>query len=226
LLLWLTFTLIIPRAAAALAKAAVPLPSSTQFWAAIRHDYEQGLPGDGTLAGRSKRHDAALLDQYRVSRLENLPVGAYGLRRMQRDAYADKVHAIHFDRLWARYQQQESIVLAVGWLSPSVALRLASMKFAGTDLRHRKHFEDAAEAYRQYVNTSIDQWDVTHSRGLRSFEDKYADNSVWQSIRRFDYHPLSARAAYSFAGTELLMLGGWLIVAGALLAASWKKVRP
>ena len=226
MLLWMAFTFIVPRGAAAMANALVPLPSAEQFWNAIKRDDEDGLPGDGTLAERGKRYDAALLKQYGLGRLEDLPVGAYALRRMQRDAYADKVHAIHFDRLWASYSRQEAIMAAAGVLSPAVALRLASMKLAGTDIRHRKDFEDQAEAYRQYVNTAIDTWDAAHSRGMRSFEEKYAGNSVWQSIRRFEYLPPAAGTALRFALSELWVLCGWLAAAAGLLVLATRKVRP
>lgn len=224
--LWILFVFVVPRAAAGMARAAVALPTAEQFWGAIKHDYENGLAGDGTLAERGKRFDEALLKQYRASTLEQLPVGAYALRRLQRDAYADKVHALHFDRLWARYQQHENIMAAAGLLSPGVALRLLSMKFAGTDTHHRKHFEDAAESYRQYVNTAIDRWDAGHSKGLRSFEEKYAGNTLWQSIRPFHYQPLPAGAALELAAPELAMIVGWLLVASGLLIVAVRRIRP
>lgn len=226
LLLWIVFALIVPRGAAAIARLAVPLPTAEQFWGEIKRDYEQGLPGDGSLAERGQRFDAMLLEKYRVSRMEDVPVGAYALRRLERDAYADKVHAIHFDRLWERYARQESIMSAAGAFSPTVALRLASMKLAGTDIRHRQHFEDAAEKYRQHVNTMIDRWDAANTRGLRSFEEKYADNALWRSVPRFEYQPLPARSALGFASQELWTLAGWAIAAIAVFLASTRKVRP
>lgn len=224
--LWIVFTFVVPRGAAALAGTLLPLPSAEQFWTDIKRDYENGLPGDGSLAERGKRFDAALLKRYGVARLEDLPVGGYAVRRLERDAYADKVHALHFDRLWQRYAEQETLMLAAGALSPTVALRLASMKFAGTDIAHRKHFEDAAERYRRYVNTAIDQWDIAHTRGLRSFEDKYADNALWQSIARFDYRPPSAGAALRMAAGPLLLLAAWLALALALTCIAARGVKP
>lgn len=226
LLLWIVFTLVVPRGAAALAESAVPLPSAGQFWSAIKHDYENGLGRDGTLAERGTRYDAQLLRRYGVTRLEDVPAGAYALRRLERDAYADRVHALHFGRLWASYQEQEAIVRTAGLLSPTVALRLATMKFAGTDLTHRRHFEEAAEHYRQYVNAAIDRWDAANSRGLRSFEDKYADNTVWQSVRGFDYRPPGAAFAFAAAAKELALLAGWLLASLLLLAACTRRIRP
>lgn len=225
-MVWIVFTLVVPRGAAALAKSTVPLPTAGQFWGAIKHDYEMGLPGDGTLAERGARYDAQLLRQYGASRLEDVPAGAYALRRLQRDAYADRVHALHFGRLWASYQAQEDLVRAAGMLSPTVAMRLASMKFAGTDLAHRRHFEEAAEAYRQYVNTAIDRWDAANSQGLRSFEDKYAGNPLWQSVQRFAYRPPAAAFAFHSAAGALMLLGLWALASLLILSFCARRLRP
>lgn len=223
---WIALTLVVPRGAAALARTSVALPTAAQFWDAIKHDYEHGLPGDGTLAERGARYDAQLLRQYGVRRMEDVLAGAYALRRLQRDAYADRVHALHFDRLWVRYRQQEAIVGLAGLLSPTVAMRLASMTLSGTDLAHRRHFEEAAERYRQYVNGAIDEWDAANSRGLRSFEDKYAGNALWQSVRRFDYRPPSAGFVLRAAAGPLALLMLWSAIALALLAWCARRLRP
>lgn len=226
ILLWIVFTLVVPRGAAALADARVALPTAEQFWNGIKHDIEHGLPGDGSAAERGARYDAKLLREYGVTRLEDVPAGAYALRRLQRDAYADRVHALHFGRLWARYEEQEAILSGASLLSPTVALRLALSRFAGTDLAHRRHFEEAAEAYRQYVNTAIDRWDAAHSRGLRSFEDKYAGNALWQSVRPFSYRPPGAGFAFDAARGEGALLALWVLAALLLLAACTRRIRP
>lgn len=223
--IWIAFAFIVPRGAAAIAAQTVALPTTEQFWSAIRRDYEQGLPGDGDLATRSKRFDDALMRKYRVQRLEDLPVGAYAIRRLHRDAYADKVHSIHFNDLWERLAQQEADLRRTALLSPAMAMQLLSMKLSGTDLAHRRHFEEAAETYRRYVNTHIDTWDVANSTGLRSFDDKYGNDDLWQSIARFTYRPPSASAALYSALPELGILSGWVLLALVLLAGSARRLR-
>lgn len=222
---WIVFVFVVPRVGAAAAAAAVPLPSAEQFWSAIRHDIQHGLPGDDDLATRGRRYDEHLLRQYGVARLEDLPVGAYALRRLQRDAYADKVHALHFDALWQRYAEQEAVLRMAAAFSPVVAMRLLSMKLAGTDLAHRRHFEDAAERYRRYVNTRIDEWDAANSRGLRSFEDKYGNDGVWQSIERFSYRAPASGFALRAALPEILILLAWVLAAAGLLALAGRRLR-
>lgn len=223
--LWLVFVFIVPRGGASIAAEAAALPSPEQFWRAIRHDYEHGLPGEGSLSERSKRFDAALLREYGVQRLEDLPVGGYALRRLYRDAYADKVHALHFDDLWQRYRKQEAALRGAALFSPTIAMRLISMKLAGTDLAHRQHFEDAAEAYRRGFNTRIDEWDAANSRGMRSFEDKYGSDAVWQSIQPFQYQMPSPVFALRLALPELAILLGWLLLSILLLVVAARRMK-
>ena len=216
--LWAAAVLVVPRLAAAGAHAAIDVPAAGAFAAAIQHDIHHGLPGDGDLASRGRAVDAGLLRAHGVARIEDLPLGVSAARRLARDAYADKVHALHFDALWARYHRQARWVRAASLLSPAIALRSLSMAMAGTDLRHQQHFEQAAETYRQQVNTAIDQWDRQHTRGLRSFEEKYADDALWQAIPGFAYVSPGAGFAWRGAWPDAAVLGLWLLGGLALLA--------
>lgn len=223
---WVLAAFILPGLAALAARAAVPLPGSAAFWAAIQEDYAKGLPGDGDLATRGRRFDAELLRRHGVSRLEDLPVGAAPLRRLERDAYADKVHALHFARLWERFERQEDVVRAFALLDPVLAMRNVAMKLAGTDLSHQRHFEQEAERYRQALNRAIDEWDARSTRGMTSFESRYADNRLWQSVPAFTYRPPPLAFAVSEAGADLLVLAVWTLAAAALLRASARRIAP
>lgn len=224
--LWVGFVFVVPRLGAAAAERAVPLPTAERFWRDIERDYAHGLPGDGDLAVRGKAFEAELLRRHGASRLEDLPFGAAAVRRLARDAYADRVHALHFDALWQRYAQQEQWLRAAAALSPAIAMRAISMKMAGTDLAHQRHFEDAAEAYRRRVNTAIDEWDAAHSRGLGSFDERYAGDALWQSVEPFRYAPPRLGFAWKNALPDIALLLAWALAAGALCAASLRRLRP
>ncbi|EYS86098.1 hypothetical protein CF68_07375 [Cupriavidus sp. SK-4] len=224
--LWLAFVFVIPGMGAAVARHAVPLPSAQAFWAAIQRDYTEGLPGDGNLAARTERHDAALLARYGVTRLADLPVGAAPLRRLERDAYADRVHALHFDALWQRYAAQENVMRAAALLSPTLAIRNFAMKMAGTDLSHQRDYEAAAERYRRSVNTAIDEWDASHTRGMTSFDARYAGAALWRAIRPFAYAMPPARFALRAALPEIAIMFWWCGLAAAGLFFSLRRIQP
>ncbi|WP_280813156.1 DUF3526 domain-containing protein [Variovorax sp. TBS-050B] len=224
--LWVTFVFVVPRLGAAAAERAVPLPSAERFWGDIQRDYTQGLPGDADLAARGRAFEAELLRRHGAARLEDLPFGVAAVRRMERDAYADRVHALHFDALWSRYASQERWLRAAAGLSPAVAMRAISMKLAGTDLAHQRHFEDAAEAYRRQVNTTIDEWDAGHTRGLTSFDDRYADDALWRSVAPFRYAPPGAGFAWTAALPDIALLLAWALAAAWLCIASLRRLQP
>ncbi|QGZ42237.1 ABC-2 type transport system permease protein [Pseudoduganella flava] len=226
LALWLAWLFVIPRAAGLLAEHAEPLPTRDAFWSAIRYDYENGLPGDGDLAARGRAFDAALLARHGVRRAEDLPFGAYAARRLARDAYADKVHALHFDALWDGFAHQQDVLRQAALASPAVALQLASMTLAGTDLAHRRHFEDAAERYRRAFNTHIDRWDMTQTRGLTSFDERYGGRTLWQSVPRFDYRPPQAPAGIGWALRDMAALAAWAAAALSVLLAVAGRIKP
>lgn len=223
---WVTFCFVVPGAGVAAASAAVPLPTPAAFWGAIHHDYSHGLPGDGNLAERGKRVDAELLSRYGVSRIEDLPVGAAALRRLARDAYADRVHALHFGRLWDAFERQEGVMRAASALSPVAAMRAVSMKLAGTDLSHQRHFEESAETYRQAINRQVDEWDAANSRGLTSFESKYADDTVWRAVPPFRYTAPGAAFAARQALPDLAVLASWLAASLLALRLAVRRLEP
>ncbi|MBY4949619.1 DUF3526 domain-containing protein [Cupriavidus respiraculi] len=224
--LWLAFVLAMPPLGAAVADRRVPLPDAGAFWAGIQHDYTHGLPGDGSLAERGRRLDAELLRTHGVARVEDLPVGVAAVRRLARDAYADRVHALHFDALWERYARQEQIMRLASALSPAIAMRGLAMKLAGTDLAHQRHFEESAERYRRTVNTAIDQWDATHTRGLTSFDDRYAGDALWRSIAPFPYRAPAVGFALRAAAPEIAVLCAWAAFALLTMAASVRRLAP
>jgi ABC-2 type transport system permease protein len=224
--LWIAFVFVVPRLGAAAAESATPLPTAERFWSDIQRDYTQGLPGDPDLAARGKAFEADLLRRHNAQRLEDLPFGVAAVRRMERDAYADRVHALHFNALWQRYGRQEQWLRAAAVLSPAVAMRSISMKMAGTDLAHQRHFEDKAEDYRRQVNTKIDRWDVDNTQGITSFDDRYANNDLWRSIEAFHYAPPHVGFALRAAWPDLAVLLAWVLAAGLLLRTSLRKLKP
>lgn len=225
-LVWALFVLAAPRVASAVAQARVPLPSSSQFWADIAHDYTQGLPGGESLATQVRAFEAGLLRQYGVASLSEVPIGVNAARRLVRDAHADRVHAHHFDALWARYERQQHLLRWAGLFSPTLALMASSASLSGTSLAHQGHFEEAAEHYRREVNTALDQWDVAHTRGNVSYETQYAADSLWQSIPEFQYAPPSLGFAVRRAGPDLLSLAAWVVASAGLLALAARRWRP
>lgn len=223
---WAVFVLAAPRLGSAMAQKAVPLPPASQFWSAIEHDYRNGLPGDPDLATQVRQFETDLLEEYGVASLGQVPIGVNAARRLLRDAYADKVHAHHFDGLWDRYARQQGMLRWATALSPAIPLGAVSKSLAGTSLAHQRHFEEAAEQYRRYVNTVIDQWDMRHTHGQVSYETQYAADSVWQSVRTFEYQAPSLWFSAREAVPDMMLLAAWLAATMGMLCLAARRLQP
>lgn len=226
IVIWALFALVVPRLGSAVASAGTPLPTAEQFWTQIRHDYEHGLPGDLSLADQVAQFEAEQLRQNGVGRVEDLPFGINAVRRLFRDAYSDKVHTHHFERLGRAHDAQTQALRWTALFSPSLAMQAFSATLAGTDMAHQRHFEHAAEAYRRYINTTIDRWDADNTHGVSSFDARYADNQLWRAIKPFEYHPPDAAFAWRAAWPDLLTLLGWSTLATALLIILGRRLTP
>ncbi len=221
--IWLTTVFLVPRLAAAVVERIAPLPTGTAFWAAVQRDIDQGLPGDGDARQRMATFDAQLLATHGVASLQDLPFGANARRRLFRDAYATRVHALHFGRLWQAQAHQQALLRGLTALSPYAAMRAASSALAGTGLAHRRHFEDAAEQYRQRFTTLIDEWDLRSTRGVTSFESRYAGDALWQSMPPWHYAPPGVGFALRAGAPDLALLALWL--AALLAGLAWRARR-
>ncbi|MDH0867922.1 DUF3526 domain-containing protein [Mitsuaria sp. GD03876] len=223
---WVTAMFLVPRLGASLVDRVAPPPTGQAFWSAIADDIEQGLPGDGDARQRLKAYDAALLAGHGVARLEDLPFGANASRRLFRDAYAARVHALHFGALWEARLHQQVLLRGVTWPSPMAPMRAIAGALAGTDLAHRRHFEDAAEQYRQRFTTLMDEWDLQATRGVSSFDSKYAGDAQWQAIPVWSYEAPGLDFALRDAMPDLVALGLWLAAATGALVLGARRLTP
>ncbi|MDP3009630.1 MAG: DUF3526 domain-containing protein [Methylococcales bacterium] len=221
---WLGGVFIAPRLGAVAGQSLITLPDTQQFWADIKEDIEHGLNNDGTHEQRAKAFEANILQQYNVSRKEDLPVGFVSLNRQFNDGYSSRVHALHFDQLRDNFRFQQQLTHLASWLGPSLAIRSISMSLAGMDLAHQRHFEDAAEEYRHYFINLTEDLDRERSHGTeRSAKGEEAD---WRSVKDFDYNAPSLAFALHAARLDIAVLLLWLLIALSLLNLSAKRLNP
>lgn len=221
---WLGGVFIAPRLGAVAGQSLITLPDTQQFWADIKEDIEHGLNNDGTHEQRAKAFETNILQQYNVSRKEDLPVGFVSLNRQFNDGYSSRVHALHFDQLRDNFRFQQQLTHLASWLGPSLAIRSISMSLAGMDLAHQRHFEDAAEEYRHYFINLTEDLDRERSHGTeRSAKGEEAD---WRSVKDFDYNAPSLAFALHAARLDIAVLLLWLLIALSLLNLSAKRLNP
>lgn len=213
LVLWGINGLVAPRLGATLAQAAVGLPSTEAFHAAIQRDIQFGMDQDGDTNARQQQFLKATLSRYGISRAEDLPVGLRGLHLLDNDAYSSRVHEKHFQDLESRYIAQTRWQLWASAAGPLVPVRAISQALAGTDIHHHVHFATAAETYRRSFVDATSERILHGNQGTGN--DATGDNAFWASIAPFTYHAPAWSWSLQQQGPALMLLLTWF------LGAAW-----
>jgi ABC-2 type transport system permease protein len=223
--IWAVSVVLLPRVAPDVASAAVPLQNRLQTEVAIARD----LRRLGDAHNPDDPHFAAfrqsVLRRYGVTRVEDLPFNYKGLLGME----GERITSALFDRYsganYAAQGSQNAIVGAVGVISPAIALRSLSMAAAGTDLVAHRSFLEQAEAYRydlvQRLNR-LQAYGVTYANDTASDADADRRKRIaagnWEKMPDFLYRAPDGAMLAARAVPGLLVVAGWLALAGVLLA--------
>ncbi len=217
---WLVNALLSPRVAAGLSQQTHPAPGSFQFARNIELDLARH--SDGHDAGK---HTANLLaetlQKYKVAKVEDLPVSFIGIRLEDGEAQGNKVYDARYSEL-NQYESQGRFQEALGVVAPFLAIRSASMGFAGTDFSQHRHFAAAAEQYRRYFIDVINQ-DIVKRAGNQGVYLRSQD--LWSQIRDFDYELPGAAWVAQQRATSLAVLAAWTLVSLGLLLIATRRLR-
>lgn len=178
--LWAALTLVLPRVAVEVSQAAAPLPSVQAF----RQAMEQALgePHDPVEEAKQK---AAILAQYGVTDVKQLPINWAGLSLQRGEEHGDKIFDEHYGRLYAAMAAQSAAASVWGWLSPTVAVAGLSAAAAASDTAHHVQFVRGAEAQRRRIQRVMN--DFITANPERNGQRVDADGSLWAQVPRFDF---------------------------------------
>ncbi|CAM3310507.1 DUF3526 domain-containing protein [Corallococcus sp. ZKHCc1 1396] len=221
---WMVNALLVPRLAVDAARAWAPVPTAQDFARKLAEDYEQGLSGHDPADHRQAALERETLARYGATSLETLPVNFRGIALQAGEEYSNRVGALRFGELEARYHAQERLHRVFAPLSPMLALRQLSASLARTDLSTHLRFARHAEQYRQGL--------VKRMNDAVTFRSKYgdmaykADASLWREVPELRLEQERFSDALGSQVPGLLLLGLWLswtmvfaLRAGARLSA-------
>jgi len=210
---WALATLIAPRLSIALAQAQAPIPTSSEFAAAIKKDLDEGLDGQSPPEVRRAQFQQQLLAEYGVEQVQDLPVSLAGMSLQAAERYGNLVFDRHYGKLTDLYRAQERWRRWGALLGPLASLQQISMLAAGTDMGHHVDFIQQAETQRRDIIEVLNMDQATHGVGL---EMRYqADAALWDSVPEFDYR------LPSWAALAIRQWPDWLLLAAWLGAALW-----
>ncbi|MEZ5398380.1 MAG: DUF3526 domain-containing protein [Bryobacteraceae bacterium] len=215
---WMFNGLIAPRAASDIAKTLRPTPSAFEFG----HRVEMALKGTGhdSSEERIKRLEAGLLKKYNVDTVEALPVNFNGIRLQDGEEHGNQVFDKAFAELWSTFAQQDQVHRALSIVAPALAIRSASMAFAGSDFAQHAHFARAAEAYRRMIQREMNG-DL--KRNAPNAGVYLASDDLWKKVPSFEYTAPDAGWVVTTQAQSLGVLAAWCLISG--LAAAWASRR-
>lgn len=212
---WMFNGLIAPRAASDVAKALHPTPSAFAFAQGIENAMNEP---DGS---RDQQLIAGLLKKYNVDKVEALPVNLAGIRLQDGEEHGNAIYDKAFGQLWATYAQQDRVHQWFGLAAPALAVRSASMGFAGTDFSQHAHFAQAAEAYRRRIQRTMNTDIATNASKAGPY---LAEAALWAKVPSFQYQAPGAGWVLGQQTRGLGILTLWCLAAAALAVWATRRV--
>ncbi len=220
---WILNGLVVPRAVSDAAQKIHRAPSYAQFWDSLRKDMREGIDGHNPANKRTEEAKKMLLAQYKVEKVEDLPINFAGWSLQQGEDYGNLVFDKRYNDLWDTFEKQNSVHDFGAIFAPLLSIRGLSMSMAGTDFSHHRHFAIAAENYRRVINKMMND-DMMKNAGKKDFQ-YLANQNLWQSIPPFQYTLPATNWALQTQKFSLAMLLLWALVSVGAAAWTVKNLR-
>ncbi len=218
---WITSCLIVPRAATDIARRIYPTASALEFAAQMENDIKNGTDGHNPSDKRLADLKNEAMQQYGVSRLEDLPVNFDGIALQAGEDFGNQVFDEHYGNLWNQFERQDKVRQLAAVLAPQLAASSLSRGLAGTDFAQHRDFAIAAENHRRLLIRTINEDTM---KNARYGDTKYvASANLWEKVPEFQYAAPETAAILKKQSGGILVLFGWFVV--SILLMIWATAR-
>jgi ABC-2 type transport system permease protein len=217
LTLWFAGAVLGPRLAGVIVGRLAPVPSHIAFRIAL--DAEIGPHSAERVAARKAR----ILDQYGVSRTEDLPIDWRGISLQEEEERTSDIYERHLAGVTAIHRAQRRLLQWAGFLLPALAVQAISQTAAGTDLEHLEVFTRAAEAQRREIQRLMNADITAHAReGI----DYKADPRLWATVPRFVPPRPSLVAMLPSVSIAVVALCFWMALTTGAAGLATRRLHP
>ncbi len=232
---WLMLTLVFPSIAVNVASATAPLAGKIESELAMLTEVSDVSDGHSVSDSDFETFSKELFEQYGVDRVEDLPVNIRGLMSQKAEADLTDAMNVYANRRMAAELRQTEIMAVQGWLTPMLAVAVASRAISGTDTHHYHKFLMQAEELRFDFVQGINQVhaeqlsyidDINRNRDEASYNRSRVDASNWQLLDEFRFDTADAGTRLGNAGTSIGMLLLWLTVLLGLNGWAGSRLKP
>ena len=180
LAIWIITTTFLPKALPSLGAHLYPAPSRPDFEHRLHVDAVKGGHGHDPKAAQFEDKKQALLAEYKVDSVEELPINWRGIAMKEGEKASTEVYKRHYEELQDTYVRQNSVSEWGSVFSPYLALKQISAGLCGTDFRASVRFEREAEDFRfeliqKLNNLHINEVDYKDDKAQRVSAEHWKD---------------------------------------------------
>lgn len=231
LAIWAVTVVLLPRVGPDIAAQTYPLANRLQTDVAIARDLRRMGDSHNPDDPHFAEFKAGVLKRYGVTRIEDLPVNYKGLLALEGEAMTSRLFDRYAGKSFATHAAQNMLVGGIGVLSPTIALKQASMAAAGTDFAGHRRFLEQAEAYRYRL---VQRLNALQADAVRYADDTAVDAGAdrrkrigaanWQQMPAFAFVQPTATTLVRASLPGLAIILGWLTLAIVALAVATRRL--
>lgn len=208
---WMWLCIISPKLLASIAATTYFLPSNDQFMKSVEHDFYNGIKDDGTYSERRARFQNAVLKEYGVDSVSQLPVNLDGLMMQNGEDYNTMVYHLHSKPVKETLVKQKTLIQAGAFFTPYLWISQLSMAVAGTDLYHHQDFHDKAGVYRNSFVRILNMELARNGSEYGTYDYKVSKGFL-QNMPEFNYQLPKVATVFSSQVVTISALIFWLII--------------
>lgn len=226
--LWIVTALLVPRVATDVSKALYDVPSSFELAEAVQIGRDKGPHAHEPNHPNHQAFIKKVLDEYKVDKIEDLPVSFIGLALEEDERVGAEVFDSTYGLVRRTFAKQNSVHQVFGLFSPFVAVKTLSTALSGTDINYSNDFSEAAEGYRRQMVKILNEDIKKNAIGLSKYASEWGykgDNSLWEKVPPFDYDPPPLSTVISQNILPFFVLIVWLFGSLWFLSVSARRVQ-
>lgn len=233
--LWFGFCLVLPSVAVNLTSDKTPLAGKIETDLKMLADLRKLGDSHNINDPAFKKLRADILKKYKVKRIEDLPINFRGIVAMEGEKKLTKVLNDYAHARMDAETRQEQQLASFGWLTPTLAITLASRSITGTDLAHYHRFQQEAEDIRfsfvqglnrAHAKALSYQADINRNKDDASFKRARVDAANWQVLDAYEFSPSALSKRNATAAPSAGMLLAWLVLALIVLIWCGRRIKP
>jgi ABC-2 type transport system permease protein len=218
---WAMATLFVPRVAPAVAERIAPTLSGPAFEAAVTKEVLEGPNGHDPQDARLERLRETTMAQYKVKKLEDLPIDFNGISLFHGEALSSGIYKRYFAALYDGYDRQAGVQRLFALLSPVQAIRPWSAALAQSDQHAHRRFLEQAEHFRYGLVQTLNRNIINRTPSEGPYMADLAEITRGQAFRRA---PPALGETLGRHWPDLALLTGWAALGSALALIASRRL--